>query len=107
MLTLFAFAGTFIINSATASTVGTSSCGQVFELAAAQQRWTSARENQVDRAHNEKICRTYGIHFYEAVMARQTVSICRDGRDHQRDLERLDFEIDAFNNLIATQCGSQ
>ena len=40
-------------------------------------------------------------------MARQAVSICMGGRDHQRDLERLDFEIDAFNDLIATQCASR
>ena len=43
--------------------------------------------------------------FYETVTARQAVSICRDGIDHQRDLALIDSEIDAFNNLIAAQCG--
>jgi hypothetical protein len=47
----------------------------------------------------------YGIHFYETVTTRQAVSICRDGIDHQRDLALIDSEIDAFNNLIAAQCG--
>jgi hypothetical protein len=39
------------------------------------------------------------------VTARQAVSICRDHIDHQRDLALIDSEIDAFNNLIAAQCG--
>ena len=37
-------------------------------------------------------------------MARQAVSICEDGIDRQRTLDVLDAEIDAFNNLIASQC---
>lgn len=39
-----------------------------------------------------------------AVLARQAVSICGNGSDHQRNLALLDSEIDAFNDLIATQC---
>jgi hypothetical protein len=45
-------------------------------------------------------------HFYEAVTARQAVSICKDGVGRQPLLDVLDAEIDAFNNLIATQCDS-
>jgi len=39
------------------------------------------------------------------VTARQAASVCEDGSDRQRDLDLLDSEIDAFNNLIAAQCG--
>ena len=42
----------------------------------------------------------------EAVTARQAVSICKDGVGRQPLLDVLDAEIDAFNNLIATQCDS-
>jgi hypothetical protein len=38
------------------------------------------------------------------VNARQAVSICQDGIDRHRALEVLDAEIDAFNNVIASQC---
>jgi hypothetical protein len=107
MLSIFAFASPFLISSATPSRAGTSYCGPAFEFAAVQQRWAAARQSRVDPGHNEKNCRAYGIHFYEAVMARQATSMCRDGTDHQRDLDLLDSEIDAFNNLIATQCSSQ
>jgi len=40
------------------------------------------------------------------VKARQATSIREDGIDRQRALEILDVEIDAFNNLIASQCGT-
>jgi hypothetical protein len=30
---------------------------------------------------------------------------CEDGIHRQRDLDLLDSEIDAFNSLIAAQCG--
>ena len=65
----------------------------------------SAMRCLVDPVQTEKNCRAYGIHFYETVTARQAISICRDGIDHQRDLALIDSEIDAFNNLIAAQCG--
>jgi hypothetical protein len=35
------------------------------------------------------------------VTARQAASVCENGIDRQRDLDLLDSEIDAFNNLIA------
>ena len=63
------------------------------------------RQSRGNTTSNEKNCRAYNIHFYEAVTARQVVSICTDG-GRQPLLEVLDAEIDAFNNLIAAQCGS-
>jgi hypothetical protein len=38
------------------------------------------------------------------VTTRQAASFCRHGIDRQRTLELLDAEIEAFNDLIATQC---
>ena len=81
-----------------------SNCGQA-ELAAARVRWAAVRQSRVDAANTEKSCRAYGFHFYEAVMARQAASTCKDGIGRQPILDVLDSEIDAFNNLIAAQCG--
>ena len=103
MLRIVIFAIAVLIVPATASKVDASYCGQVSELAAARLR-SATRESRVDPAHNEKSCRALGNHFFEAVEARQAASICDDGIDHQRALDVLDAEIDAFNNLIATQC---
>jgi hypothetical protein len=89
--------------SPTASKADALNCAQVSDLAAARLRWAAAR--RVDPAQEEKKCRAYRIHFYDAVTARQAASICEDGIRRQRDLDLLDVEIDAFNNLIAAQCG--
>src|SRR5262249_44125622 len=70
-------------------------------------RWAAARQSRVDAAQDEKRCRAYRIHFYDAVTARQAASICEDGIHRQRDLDLLDSEIDAFNSLIAAQCGGK
>ena len=99
------FAIALLINAATVCEAETSYCGQVSELAAARFRWAAARQSRIDPVQTEKNCRAYGVHFYETVTTRQAVSICRDGIDHQRDLALVDSEIDAFNNLIAAQCG--
>jgi hypothetical protein len=81
-------------------------CPQASDLAAARLRWAAARQSRVDSAQNENRCRVYRIHFYDAVTARQLASVCENGVNRQRDLDLLDFEIDAFNNLIAAQCGA-
>jgi hypothetical protein len=95
-----------LIGPPTASGADASSCGQATEFAAARVRWAPARQSRGDTTNNEKNCRAYSIHFYEAVTARQAVSICKDGVGRQPLLDVLDAEIEAFNNLIATQCDS-
>jgi hypothetical protein len=62
------------------------------------------RKGHVDPSHNEENCRSYATNFFEAVTARQAASFCKDGIDRERILESLDFEIEAFNDLIATVC---
>src|SRR5262245_4677615 len=94
-----------LITPGTASKADTSYCGQVSDLAAARLRWAAARQSRLDPAQDEQKCRAWGFHFYDAVTARQAASVCEDGSDRQRDLDLLDSEIDALNNLIAAQCG--
>ena len=93
-----------LIGPPTAAGAGASNC-QATELAAAQVRWAAVRQSRGDTTNNEKSCRAYSVHFYEAVTARQAVSTCKDGAGRQPPLDVLDAEIDAFNNLIAAQCG--
>jgi hypothetical protein len=104
MLRIVMFVTTLLAIPATASKVD-ASCSQVFEVAAARGRWAVTRRGIVDPAHYEESCRAFGNQFFEAVAARQATSICEDGIDRQRTLEILDSEIEAFNNLIAAQCG--
>jgi hypothetical protein len=85
-----------------AAVADASSCGQASELTAARARWAAVRQSRTD--DSDKSCRAYGSYFYEAVLTRQTASLCEDGVNRQRNLEMLDAEIDAFNDLIAKQC---
>ncbi|MDB5401093.1 MAG: hypothetical protein QOF70_7926 [Acetobacteraceae bacterium] len=45
--------------------------------------------------------------FFEAVTTRQAAFCCGDGVDRRRAHELLDAEIEAFNNLIATQSAAK
>jgi hypothetical protein len=100
MLRSATFAIAFAILPAAAADA--SSCGQASELTAARTRWAAVRQSRPD--DSDKSCRAYGNNFYEAVVTRQTASWCEDSANRQRNLEVLDAEIDAFNNLIAEQC---
>jgi hypothetical protein len=102
MLRTAMFAIALLGISAMTSKVDASYCG--VDVAGARARWAAARRSNLDSAHYEESCRTYYNQFFEAVKVRQAASICEDGIDRQRDLDMLDSEIDAFNNLIAAQC---
>jgi hypothetical protein len=54
-------------------------------------------------ADNEKTCRAYAASFYESVMLRQAAAGRVDGAGV---LTALDFVISAFNDVLATKCGS-
>jgi hypothetical protein len=104
MLQIILFLIALLLYPTTAARADTGYCGSTSQLASARLRWQAARQSPTDPALRDKNCRAFGIQFYEAVAARQATSACQDGIDHQRDLVVLDAEIDAFNELIATQC---
>jgi hypothetical protein len=81
-------------------------CGESFDLGAARTRWADARQSGPSSQDPDQVCRAYGHQFYQAVEARQAVSECKAGLERQKALEMLDGEIEAFNNLIATHCGT-
>jgi hypothetical protein len=96
MLRLTMLAIALLIGSAFTAGAETSSCNQVSNLSTARVRWAAVRKSYVDPAHNEEKCRSYAITFFEAVTARQTASLCKNGIDRERILELLDSEIEAF-----------
>jgi hypothetical protein len=106
MLCIIIFAAALLIDPAITVGVEMPGCSQLSDLSAARLRWAAVRKNPVNSAHNEESCRSYGTNFFEAVIMRQAASTCRDSIDRERTRKLLDGEIDAFNDLIATQCGS-
>ena len=104
MLHIIVLVLALLLDPAIAAGADMSDCHQLSDLSAARLRWAAVRKSSVGPPQNAENCRSYGANFFEAVMARQAASFCRDGIDRQRVLELLDSEIDAFNDLIATQC---
>jgi hypothetical protein len=104
MLRIVILAIAILLDPAIAPAADMSGCNQLSHLSSARLRWAAVRKRRADPAHKEENCRSYGSNFFEAVTTRQAASFCGDAIDRHRLLEMLDSEIDAFNELIATQC---
>jgi hypothetical protein len=102
MLRIIILAIAFLANASTISTAQ-AACEQSPEIAAARVRWALVRQHN-EGASRLDSCRAYSSVFLEAVRARQVISICAQGAIRQRNLDMLDADIDAFNNLIADWC---
>jgi hypothetical protein len=79
-------------------------CNRVSHLSSSRHRWTAARKSRADLVHEKESCRYYRSNYFEAVMTRKDAPVCERVIDRQRLVERLDSEIEALNDLIATQC---
>ena len=99
-ITILFLSAAFALTSVAAG----ASCDKPPDVAAARVRWAAARKSMAVAQQPAEMCRAYGKYFYEAAVVRQAAASCESGAARDRDLESLDTEIDAFNNLIASQC---
>lgn len=99
ILVLITFAA---INASTIPGVA-AECMSNKDVDASRTRWATLRSQAVKAAEKEKSCRAYAASFYESVALRWAAARCVDG---DRTLAALDSEINAFNDLLATKCGS-
>jgi hypothetical protein len=93
-----------LLDPARAPAADMSGCNQLSHLSSARLRWAAVRKSRADPVHMEESCLSYRSNYYEAVMTRHEASFCAGVIDRQRVLELLDSEIEALNDLIATQC---
>jgi hypothetical protein len=70
---------------------------------ASRARSATVHRQPTTAADNEKTCRACAASFYESLMMRQAAASRVDG---ERVLVVLDSVINAFNDLLATKCGS-
>ena len=73
------------------------------DIDASRARRATVHSQPANAADNEKTCRAYAASFYESVMLRQAAAGRGDGA---WVLTALDSVINAFNDLLATKCGS-
>ena len=73
------------------------------DIDASRVRREIVHSQPANAADNEKTCRAYAASFYESAMQQQAAA----GRvDDARVLIAVDSVISAFNDLLATKCGS-
>jgi hypothetical protein len=105
MLRLTILAIALLIDLTLAARAETSGCTQVTNLSTARLSWAAVRKGHADPAHNNENRLLYATNFFEAVTARQAASFCKEGIDRVQSLELIEFEIEAFNDLIG-QCAA-
>jgi hypothetical protein len=99
-----------LLTSATinASTIpaAASQCASPTAIAATRTHWAAVRSQFSTATDHEAACRAYAASFYESVTTRQTAAGCTRDADREHHIIALDSEINAFNDLLATKCGS-
>lgn len=63
-----------------------------------------ARMHNLAGADGAQMCRLTRLYFLEVVKARAVTALCRRGSERERDLGRLDADVEHINNNIATLC---
>lgn len=56
-------------------------------------------------AHGAEVCPVTRLYFLEVVKARALTAQCKSGPDRDRELGRLDADVESLNNAIAARCG--
>ena len=59
---------------------------------------------RVQAARGAEACPATRLYFLEVVRARAMTALCKTGPDRERELNRLDADVDAINNAIAARC---
>jgi hypothetical protein len=86
---------------------GASDCGaSADEIAELRSRWDTVRSRPIKASNKDANCRTYASSFYESVTIRQSAANCPRDADTDRKLAALDSEVNTFNELLATRCGT-
>jgi len=55
-------------------------------------------------AHGAEVCPATRLYFLEVVKARAVTALCKNGPDRDRELGRLDADVESLNNAIAARC---
>ena len=105
MMRLAVLLASVAINASTIPSVA-SECASTRDIDISRARWAAVRTQPTKIADSQTTCRAYAASFYESVKLRQEAALCSRNTDQARNLMILDLEIDAFNNLLATRCGS-
>ena len=80
-------------------------CEQNLKSAGASVAAMQIRFQKLGNADAAQKCSVTRLYFLEVVKARAVTALCKRGPDRDRELGRLDADVEAINGNIAAQCG--
>jgi hypothetical protein len=63
-----------------------------------------ARVKRLGAAHGPEACAATRLYFLEVVKARAVTALCKSGPERERELGRLDADVETINGQIAARC---
>ncbi len=81
-----------------------SGCEQSLATAEAGVQAMQARVKSLGSASGPAMCNATRLYFLEVVKTRALTALCKDGIERDRDLGRLDADVDHINAAIAASC---
>src|SRR5471032_3365895 len=63
-----------------------------------------ARMKNIGKARGPEVCNVTKLYFLEVVKARAVIAVCKTSPDRERELGRLDADVEHINEAIATRC---
>jgi hypothetical protein len=62
------------------------------------------RMKRMGEARGSEACNATRLYFLEVVKARAVTALCKIGPERERDLVRLDADVESLNDAIAARC---
>jgi hypothetical protein len=90
---------------ASPATVESSGCERSLADSNASLAAMQARVKSLGSAHAPEACTATRLYFLELVKARAVAAQCKSGPDRERELGRIDADVEHINETIAAQCG--
>ena len=81
-----------------------SGCDRNLADASASVAAMQARVKSLSRVDASEICTATRLYFLEIVKARATTAVCKSGSERDRELGRLDVDVEQANEVIAARC---
>ena len=80
-------------------------CERNLADAVANMSTQQARVKRLGQKRGAEACAANRAYFLEVVKARALTAECKTGDERDRDLDRLDADVESINSAIAANCG--
>ena len=79
-------------------------CGQTLADAFTKVSDLQSRVKRLGATHGPEACAATRLYFLEVVKARAITALCKNGPERERELGRLDADVETINSTIAARC---